>query len=230
MKKISILLLVIFCIIKANGQSITGIVCSKKDRTPVEFATVSLLHLPDSSIVTGVTTQANGGFEFGSLKVGKYYIRVNSISYLPTGKQVNLNASVKVTVDTLFLKEASTQIAEVTVKGSRIEAKELVDRTIYNIPSDIAKTSTNGYDVLKKIPQVQVDFNNNITLNGSTNFIIQVDGKLRDKEFLAKLQPNDIESIEIISNPSGKYEGNIDGIINVVLKKNPGSVPMEILA
>ena len=101
----------------------------------------------------------------------------------------------------------------------RIEAKELVDRTVYNIPGEIAKTSANGYEILKKIPSIQVDFNNNVTLNGSTNFIIQVDGKIRDKEFLAKLNPTDIESIEIINNPSGKYEGDIDGVINVILKK-----------
>ena len=97
----------------------------------------------------------------------------------------------------------------------------------------IAKSSTTGYDLLKKIPQVNVDFQNNITLNGSSNFIIQVDGRERDREFLAKLLPTDIESIEIISNPSGKYEGNIDGVINIILKKEAryglsGNVGMQV--
>ena len=78
---------------------------------------------------------------------------------------------------------------------------------------------TNGYDILKKIPQVNVDFQNNITLNGSSNFIIQVDGRQRDRDYLNKLLPSDIQSIEIISNPSAKYEGNIDGVINIILKK-----------
>ena len=62
----------------------------------------------------------------------------------------------------------------------------MVDRTVYAIPEVIAKSSTNGYDILKKIPQVNVDFQNNITLNGSSNFIIQVDGRQRDREFLAQ--------------------------------------------
>jgi len=57
---------------------------------------------------------------------------------------------------------------------------------------------------------VTVDFQNNITLNGSSNFIIQVDGRQREREFLARLLPTDIQSVEIISNPSGRYEGNID--------------------
>ena len=95
----------------------------------------------------------------------------------------------------------------------------MVDRTVYAIPEVIAKSSSNGYDILKKIPQVNVDFQNNITLNGSSNFIIQVDGRQRDREYLNKLLPSDIQSIEIISNPSGKYEGNIDGVINIILKK-----------
>ena len=95
----------------------------------------------------------------------------------------------------------------------------MVDRTVYAIPSVVSKSTSNGYDLLKKIPQVNVDFQNNVTLNGSSNFIIQVDGRQRDKEFLARIIPSDIQTIEIISNPSGKYEGNIDGVISIILKK-----------
>jgi outer membrane receptor protein involved in Fe transport len=125
----------------------------------------------------------------------------------------------EIVVDTIYLAETTTSLSEVTVVAERIKGKEMVDRTVYAIPEVIAKTSTNGYEILKKIPQVNVDFQNNVTLNGSSNFIIQVDGRQRDKEFLAKLLPSDIESIEVISNPSGKYEGNIDGVINIILKK-----------
>ena len=123
------------------------------------------------------------------------------------------------TVDTIFLTETTTSLNEVTVVAERIKGKEMVDRTVYAVPPAMAKASNTGYDLLKKIPQVNVDFQNNITLNGSSNFIIQVDGRQRDREYLAKLLPSDIQSIEIISNPSGKYEGNIDGVINIILKK-----------
>ena len=103
--------------------------------------------------------------------------------------------------------------------GERLKGKEMVDRTVYAIPPVVSKSLSNGYDLLKRIPQVNVDFQNNVTLNGSSNFIIQVDGRQRDKEYLARLLPSDIETIEIISNPSGKYEGNIDGVISIILKK-----------
>ena len=130
---------------------------------------------------------------------------------MPTNKDIS--------VDTIYLAEITTSLKEVTVSAERIKGKEMVDRTVYAIPEVIAKSSTNGYDILKKIPQVNVDFQNNITLNGSSNFIIQVDGRQRDRDYLNKLLPSDIQSIEIISNPSGKYEGNIDGVINIILKK-----------
>ena len=142
------------------------------------------------------------------------------MGYETNAKKVLIEAGQsEIVMDTIFLTETTTSLNEVTVVGERLKGKEMVDRTVYAIPPIVAKSSNNGYDILKKIPQVNVDFQNNITLNGSSNFIIQVDGRQRDREYLARLQPSDIESIEIISNPSGKYEGNIDGVINIILKK-----------
>ena len=203
-----------------SAQSVKGYVLTQKDKSPVQFASVALLNLPDSSIAGGVITLTSGEYSFDKVKSGNYYIKVSYLGYAPGGVNVKVGGSAAVIkADTIFLSETTKALAEVTVTGQRLQGKELVDRTVYAVPDDVAKSSMNGYDILKKIPQVQVDFQNNVTLNGSTNFIIQVDGKQRDKEFLARLLPSDIESIEIISNPSGKYEGNIDGVINIILKK-----------
>ena len=213
-------LLLLISSITVLAQNIKGWVFSEKEKSPVEYATVSLLHLPDSAIVKGVTTQASGMFEFEGIKTGKYYIKASALGLQNKGKNIELKQDIStVKVDTIFMPVASSQIAEVTVTGEKIKGKELVDRTVYSIPSNISKSSVNGYEVLQKIPSIQVDINNNVTLNGSSNFIIQVDGKVRDKEFLAKLLPSDIESVEVINNPSGKYEGTVDGVINIILKK-----------
>jgi outer membrane receptor protein involved in Fe transport len=186
----------------------------------VQFATVALVQLPDSNMVTGVITLTDGGYLFEKVKPGTYFMKASFVGYRPNGKKVTVVAGQgDIAVDTIYLAETTASLNEVTVVAERLKGKEMVDRTVYAIPAVIAKTSTNGYDILKKIPQVNVDFQNNITLNGSSNFIIQVDGRQRDREFLAKLLPSDIESIEIVSNPSGKYEGNIDGVINIILKK-----------
>ncbi|MCX6330358.1 MAG: TonB-dependent receptor [Bacteroidia bacterium] len=213
-------LLLLFNSVAAQAQNIRGNVSFEKDKSPVQFATVALLQLPDSAMITGVITLTDGGYLLEKIKPGNYFIRASFVGYRSSGKEVTVKEGDReILVDTIYLAEITTALTEVTVVGERLKGKEMVDRTVYSIPEVIAKSSSNGYDLLKKIPQVNVDFQNNITLNGSSNFIIQVDGRQRDREFLARLLPSDIQTIEIISNPSGKYEGNIDGVINIILKK-----------
>ena len=212
--------MLLFASLASQAQNIKGKVCYEKDKSPVQFASVALVQLPDSAMITGVITLTDGGYTLEKVKPGNYFLKASFVGYKANGKKVIVEASSKeISVDTIYLAEIITSLKEVTVSAERIKGKEMVDRTVYAIPEVIAKSSTNGYDILKKIPQVNVDFQNNITLNGSNNFIIQVDGRQRDRDFLNKLLPSDIQSIEIISNPSGKYEGNIDGVINIILKK-----------
>ena len=219
MKKVLFSLLLIISL-TSQAQNIKGKVCYEKDKSPVQFASVALVQLPDSSMITGVITLTDGGYLLEKVKPGNYFLKASFVGYKANGKNVVIDATNKeVSVDTIYLAEITTSLQEVTVSAERIKGREMVDRTVYAIPEVIAKSSTNGYDILKKIPQVNVDFQNNITLNGSANFIIQVDGRQRDRDFLNKLLPSDIQSVEIISNPSGKYEGNIDGVINIILKK-----------
>ena len=219
MRKYIVLWLLISSI-AAQAQNIKGKVCFEKDKSPVQFASVGLVQLPDSTMITGVITLTDGGYLLEKVKPGNYFLRVSFVGYRTNGKKVTVEEGHgEIAVDTIFLAETTTSLNEVMVVGERLKGKEMVDRTVYAIPPVVAKSSNNGYDLLKKIPQVNVDFQNNVTLNGSSNFIIQVDGRQRDREYLAKLMPSDIQSIEIISNPSAKYEGNIDGVINIVLKK-----------
>ncbi len=219
MRKIIIFFLLL-CPILSKAQNIKGYVLSQTDKSPVQFASVALHKLPDSTLVTGSITLTTGQYTIEKVKPGKYHIKVSFIGYATSGKDITISDNGHdVTADTIYLAEASKQLSEVVVMNERLKGTELVDRTVYSIPESAAKASINGYDVLKKIPQIQVDFQNNITLNGKANFIIQVDGKQRDKEFLARLLPTDIKSIEIINNPSGKYEGDIDGVISIILKK-----------
>ena len=219
MKRILTGLLLVITI-AGQAQSIKGKVYLAGDRSPAQFAGVGLLHLPDSAASAGVITLTDGGYVFDKVKPGDYLVKISYMGYEAAGKNVTLKpGQPEFVVDTIFLNETTSSLGEVTVTGERLKGKEMVDRTVYSVPTAIAKASTTGYDLLKRIPQVNVDFQNNITLNGSSNFIIQVDGRQRDREYLAKLLPSDIQSIEIISNPSGKYEGNIDGVINIILKK-----------
>src|SRR4030042_2350310 len=222
MKRIIIFFILFLLVtsIAAQAQNICGKVCFEKDKTPVQFASVALLQLPDSAMITGVISLADGCYLLEKINPGNYFVRASFVGYRSNGKAVTVSGGEKeIVVDTIYLAEMTTALNEVMVVGERLKGKEMVDRTVYSIPEVVSKSTSNGYDLLKKIPQVTVDFQNNITLNGSSNFIIQVDGRQRDREYLARLLPTDIQSIEIINNPSGKYEGNIDGVINIILKK-----------
>jgi len=222
MKRIRIffVILLLSASVAIQAQNIKGFVYYEQDKTPVQFASVALLQIPDSAMITGVISLTDGGYLLEGIKPGNYFVRASFVGYRPAGKAVTISEGDKeIIVDTIYLAEITTALNEVMVVGERLKGKEMVDRTVYNIPEAVVKSTSNGYDLLKKIPQVNVDFQNNITLNGSSNFIIQVDGRQRDSEFLARLLPSDIQSIEIISNPSGKYEGNIDGVLNIILKK-----------
>ena len=202
------------------SQTIEGYVFSEKDKQPFEFANVAIYLLPDTVYKAGIVSYLDGKYSADNIKPGKYLIKASFVGYENSEKVIEVeNKGEIIIIDTLFLIEKISEIEGVQVTADLIRGEELVDRTTYSIPPEIEKTSANGYDVLKKIPSVQVDFNNNITLNGKSNFIVQVDGKQRDSEFLARILPSQIKTIEVIHNPSGKYDGTIEGVINIILKK-----------
>jgi len=220
MKRIAFLTALIVQAFILQSQSIKGYVFYNPENTPAEFANVVILNLPDSSLVKGVITYPGGQFTASGIKPGDYFLKATFVGYQDAGTTVSLNSGQQeVWADTLFLLQKSEMLEDVTVTGTYVRAQEMVDRTVYEMLPEIEKASTNGFDVLRKVPTVQVDFNNNVTLNGKSNFIIQVDGKQRDKEFLARISPGDIKSVEVIHNPSGRYEGNIEGVLNVILKE-----------
>ena len=124
----------IFCLllvisITAQAQNIRGKVCLEKDKSPVQFATVGLVQLPDSTMITGVITLTDGGYLLEKVKPGNYFLKASFVGYKPSGKKVSVAAGQgEVVVDTIFLAEATTSLNEVTVTAERIKGKEMVDR------------------------------------------------------------------------------------------------------
>jgi hypothetical protein len=215
-------LFVLLCFVAVNvnaRQVITGSLTDKETTKPVEGANVELLQLPDSTIVEMSKTNSEGLFVFYKADTIKTYcLRVKHISYkallFPV---VSKKKSMINNVGALALTPSMYSFKEVVVNGTRVKVTELGDRTIYGIPDGIKKTSTDGLDVLRKVPSVQVDyFNENITVNGKSNIKIEVDGITRDKEYLKKLHPSQVDKMEVITSPSGKYDADVDAVINIV--------------
>jgi len=216
------MLIALFCFIAVNAnarQVITGSLTDKETTKPVEGASVKLLQMPDSSVVEIAKTNSEGLFIFYKgdtlntycLKVQHMNYKTMSLAVTPKKKSMINN------VGAIALEPNTFNLKEVLVNGTKVSVTELSDRTVYGIPDDFRKNSTDGLDVLRKVPSVQVDYlNENITVNGKSNIKIEVDGITRDKGYLKRLHPSQISKMEVITSPSGKYDADVDAVINIV--------------
>lgn len=200
-------------------QVVTGVLIDKETSQPVEGASVELLLMPDSSTVEISKTTSEGLFIFyKSDTISSYCLRVKHLIYktltlpvMPKKKSIINN------VGSVSLEPNMFNLKEIVVNGFKVSVTELGDRTVYGIPEGIQKTSTDGLDLLRKVPSVQVDYlYEDITVNGKSNIKIEVDGITRDKGYLKRLHPTQISKMEVITSPSGKYDAEIDAVINIV--------------
>jgi len=208
-------------LIALNGyarQVITGSLSDKETSKPVEGASVVLLQLPDSLVIDLSKSSSEGLFVFYKADTAKTYcIRVKHLAYKTRLSVVPKKKGMMNNLGAIPLEPNTYIFKEIVVNGSKVKVTELGDRTVYGIPEGIKKTSTDGLDVLRKVPSVQVDYlNEDITVNGKTNIKIEVDGITRDKEYLKRLHPSQVDKMEVITSPSGKYDADVDAVINIV--------------
>ena len=207
-----------------NG-SITGIIVDDSTTTPVSYASVALLSAADSSILNGMITNDQGKFQFNDLPYGKYNLKVTFVGYKPVViKDLEVSRQNKtIDLQNLKIREDYKKLEEAIIVGQRLKGEEKIDRTVFTINDDVRKASTTALDALKHIPAVTVDFQNNVTLEGSSNIQFYVDGILRNKEYVAQIKPDQIDKVELITNPGVKYDADVSGVINIILKKEKRS-------
>jgi ferric enterobactin receptor len=207
-----------------NG-SITGVIVDDSTTTPVSYASVALLSAADSSLLNGMITNDQGKFQFNDLPYGKYNLKVTFVGYKPVViKDLEVSRQNKtIDLQNLKIREDFKKLEEAVIVGQRLKGEEKVDRTVFTINDDVRKASTTALDALKHIPSVTVDFQNNVSLEGSSNIQFYVDGILRNKEYVAQLKPEQIDKVELITNPGVKYDADISGVINIILKKEKRS-------
>jgi iron complex outermembrane receptor protein len=222
-------LLTIFKLAAQTTNKIIGLV--KTEGKAVHSATVILFRSGDSSLVKTAITDTKGSYEFEQIKNGKYYITVSFTGYEKNSTPVfSLNkAGDDFTVPPILLKISSKNMQGVTVTSSY--TKPMIEvtagKTVFNIENSINATGSNAFELLQKSPGVVTDKDDNITVKGKNGVRIYIDGRptqLSNDDlpaYLRSINSADIESIEIISNPSSKYDasGNA-GVINIKLKKN----------
>ena len=210
-----------------KGSVISGTIIDKTTKQPVEFATVQLLNA-DSSVFASSVTDKKGKFSLTNVPPANYTLRASFIGYERSGKEILLHAGQpKLNAGTIEIFSVSSNMAEVTVTTKKSVLNTSIDRKVYNVSQDIMAQSGNASDLLKNIPSVEVDIEGQVSLRGSTDVMILINGRpspLMGKtraEALQQLPANSIERIEVITNPSARYKPDgTSGIINIVLKKN----------
>jgi len=196
----------------------------------VDFATVTLI-LTNRKPVSGTLSKKDGTFQFNDVPNGTYLIAINVIGYQTYTTRV---LSVKqtnepVNIGTIYLQPSLKELNEVSVKAFRPVIKVEADKITYSVESDITNRGLSALDALNKAPLISIGGNDQVTLKGSTNFKVYVNGKSsslytgRLSEILRVMPAESIKEIEIITNPSAKYDAEgTGGIINIItFKKGP---------
>ena len=212
-----------------SAGKVTGSIKDGGQQKVIDAASVSLLKAKDSSLVKIAVTDKEGNFSIENVKEGSYLVLATSIGHSKTYSQVfTISADQSnANVGTLQLVPADKNLKEVTVVSKKPFIERKADRTVLNVEASISNTGSTALEVLEKAPGVTVDKDGNISLKGKQGVMILVDGKqtyLSGPELtnmLRNMSSNQLDQIEIMTNPSAKYDAaGRSGIINIKTKKN----------
>ncbi|MDB5224128.1 MAG: TonB-dependent receptor [Chitinophagaceae bacterium] len=212
---------------QTNGK-ISGNIIDGGDQKIIDAATISLLKAKDSSLVKLSLTDKEGHFSFENVKIGNYLIMASSIGHRKVySSPVSVIEGANLSVGTLQLVTQTTTLQTVAVDTKKPFIERQIDKTIVNVDALISNAGSTALEVLEKSPGVSVDKDGNISLKGKQGVIIMMDGKpaylsgAQLTNLLKSMPSSAIEQIEIMTNPSAKYDasGN-SGIINLRTRKN----------
>ena len=230
MKSKSLLLILLFPTLlifaqRRPGNSITGKVLEKGSDIPMEYANIILFNAEDSTQVSGASSNEEGLFNISPVRPAKYYLELSFIGFNTlTVDDIVITRGTSVDLGELYLESTAFTTDDIVVSESRAPISYEIDKKVINVSEQITALSGSAVDVLENVPSITVDIEGNVSLRGSGNFRVLVDGRptiMESNDVLQQMPASSIENIEIITNPSAKYdpEGTA-GIINLVLKKN----------
>jgi hypothetical protein len=211
----------------AQNETVTGKV-TDSNKKPISSISVSLLQAKDSALVKTGVTDSKGDYEIITSKTGEFILQYSGVGYVKKySSTFTLDAGKNFVAENAALDINDGKLKEVTIVAKKPLIEVKADKTVFNVEASINATGSNAMELLQKSPGVQVDNNDNISMKGKTGVRVYVDGKMTQLEtrdlaaYLRSINSNDIEAIEMISNPSAKYDasGNA-GIVNIRLKKN----------
>lgn len=212
-----------------SGGKVTGSIKDGGNQKIIDAASVSLLRAKDSALLKTAVTDKDGNFSFENLKDGNYLVMATSVGHSKVySRSFSISAgSQPVSLEVMQLVPASKNLQEVSVSSKKPLIERKLDRTIVNVEASITNAGNTALEVLEKSPGVTVDKDGNISLKGKSGVVIYIDGRpsyLSGQDLanmLRNMTANQLEQIEIMTNPPAKYDaaGNA-GVINIKTKKN----------
>lgn len=206
-----------------NGN-VSGTIMDAELKEAIPYATI-IINNTEGELVTGITSAEDGSFIVENLKSGNYELKVQFIGYKTFRREIVIEQRrTNIEIGILYLQPDVAMLDETLVVAERTTIEQRVDRKVINIGKDLMTTGASASEIMVNIPSVNVDQDGNISLRGNSNVRILVDGKptnMDPAQLLKQIPSTSIKSIELITNPSAKYnpEG-MSGIINIVLHKN----------
>jgi len=209
-----------------SGAGIHGVVLDSDSNSPIEYATIVVYSQAEAQVLTGTISAPNGKFEIKNLDFGNYYVIISFIAYKEYRiDDIQLNTkNSEVDLGTVFLEKDAELLKEVEIVAQHHNIDYQIDKKVIAVNQQLTSASMSAVEILENIPSVRVDIEGNVTLRGSGGITVLIDGRptiLEASDVLSQIPASTIQNIEIITNPSAKYEPDgTGGIINIITKKN----------
>lgn len=220
MKKIYWLIVILLSTVEASAQSgkITGTVIDNQSKAAIPFATVAV----DQNNSLGTFSDSEGRFEITKIENGSYSISISFIGYKSRTIKVDKNRA-NISLENITLERTATELDEVVVSGTQSTMQKKIDRQLFRSSDFETAKGGSGIDLMNKLPSVSVSPDGEVSVRGTNDFIVYLNGKptqIEPSMLLGQLSSNDISNIEVITVPSAKYDAQgKGGIINISTKK-----------
>jgi ferric enterobactin receptor len=210
--------------IYAQNASVIGFVYDETDQSALAFTSIAIYSASDSTLINGSISNENGQFIIGKLNAGNYYLKIQFVGYqTKIFSSVSLKANQKLNVGIIEIKPVELFLNEIKVTGQKVNNLNKIDKQVYKADQFLAAKGGSAIEAIKNLPSVAVNGQGEITLRGSTGFLVLVNGKPIQGDaqtILSQLPANSIENVELITAPSAKYDADgKGGILNITTKK-----------
>ena len=212
----------------AAGGAIVGQVYDADQSIPIEYANVVLYRQRDSGVVNGTVTRADGSYVLANVPAGRFYLEMSFMGFrLRRVDSVQVAPGARIDLGRTALRQTAVAMPGVEATAERPSLSYKIDKKVIEVARQVTAASGTAVDVLENVPSVKVDVDGNVALRGSKNFSVLIDGRptlLDPSDALRQMPAGTLDRIEVITNPSAKYDAEgTTGIINLITKRQRGS-------